>query len=96
MSSNLSPRVHIGEVIRNAVLFNPENPQDLLKNTCRNRIVFFLHDVYRSTHQFSGRAPAERDVPRACSSLHAAPAGAGCVGVMPSYKHIAPPERIIE
>jgi hypothetical protein len=33
MSSNLSPRVPIGEVIRNAVLFNPENPQDLLKNS---------------------------------------------------------------
>ena len=33
MSSNLSPRVHIGEVIRNAVLFNPENPQDLLMNS---------------------------------------------------------------
>jgi hypothetical protein len=58
MSSNLSPRVHIGEVIRNAVLFNPENPQDLLKNTCRNRIVFFLHDVYSSTPQF--RAALQR------------------------------------
>src|ERR1044072_6456339 len=33
MSSNLSPRVHIGEVSRNAVLFNPENPQDLLMNS---------------------------------------------------------------
>jgi hypothetical protein len=33
MSSNTSPRVHIGEVIRNAVLFNPENPQDLHMNS---------------------------------------------------------------
>jgi len=33
MSSNISPRVHIGEVIRNAVLFNPANRQDLLMNT---------------------------------------------------------------
>jgi hypothetical protein len=33
MSSIPSPRVHIGEVIRNAVLFNPENPQDLLMNS---------------------------------------------------------------
>src|SRR5215208_5307759 len=33
MSSSLSARVHIGEVIRNAVLFNPENPQDLLMNS---------------------------------------------------------------
>ena len=33
MSSISSPRVHIGEVIRNAVLFNPENPQDLLMNS---------------------------------------------------------------
>ena len=33
MSSNTSPRVHIGEVIRNAVVFNPENPQDLLMNS---------------------------------------------------------------
>ena len=33
MSSNISPRIYIGEVIRNAVLFNPENPQDLLMNS---------------------------------------------------------------
>jgi len=33
MSSIPSPRVHIGEVIRNAVLFNPDNPQDLLMNS---------------------------------------------------------------
>jgi hypothetical protein len=33
MSSILSSRIHIGEVIRNAVLFNPENPQDLLMNS---------------------------------------------------------------
>src|SRR5204863_630100 len=33
MSSNLSARVHIGEVIRNAVLFNPENPRALLMNS---------------------------------------------------------------
>jgi len=32
MSSTTSPRVHIGEVIRNAVLFNPANPQELLMN----------------------------------------------------------------
>lgn len=32
MSSDISPRVHIGEVIRNAVLFNPANPQELLMN----------------------------------------------------------------
>lgn len=33
MSSNTSSRVHIGEVIRNAVLFNPANPQELLMNS---------------------------------------------------------------
>jgi len=33
MTSILSPQIHIGEVIRNAVLFNPENPQDLLMNS---------------------------------------------------------------
>ncbi len=33
MSSNHSARVHIGQVIRNAVLFNPENPRDLLMNS---------------------------------------------------------------
>lgn len=33
MASNLPPRVHIGEVIRNAVLFNPTNPQDLRMNS---------------------------------------------------------------
>ena len=32
MSSTTSHRVHIGEVIRNAVLFNPANPQELLMN----------------------------------------------------------------
>jgi hypothetical protein len=32
MSSTTSPTVHIGEVIRNAVLFNPANPQELLMN----------------------------------------------------------------
>ena len=32
MSSTTSPRVHIGEVIRNAVLFNPANPQEILMN----------------------------------------------------------------
>ena len=32
MSTTPSPRVHIGEVIRNAVLFNPANPQELLMN----------------------------------------------------------------
>ena len=30
--STTSHRVHIGEVIRNAVLFNPANPQELLMN----------------------------------------------------------------
>jgi hypothetical protein len=33
MSSNVSPRVHIGEVIRNAVLFNPENSRALLMDS---------------------------------------------------------------
>ena len=33
MSSNVSPRVCIGEVIRNAVLFNPENSRALLMNS---------------------------------------------------------------
>ncbi len=33
MSSNTSSRIYIGEVIRNAVLFNPENPQGLLMNS---------------------------------------------------------------
>lgn len=32
MSSTTSPSVHIGEVIRNAVLFNPANPQEILMN----------------------------------------------------------------
>src|ERR687891_1873236 len=32
MSSTSSHRVHIGEVIRNAVVFNPANPQELLMN----------------------------------------------------------------
>lgn len=32
MSSTTSPRVHIGEIIRNAVLFNPANPQEILMN----------------------------------------------------------------
>ena len=32
-SANTSPRVHIGEVIRNAVLFNPGNPQERLMNS---------------------------------------------------------------
>ena len=32
MSSTPSHRVHIGEVIRNAVLFNPANPQEILMN----------------------------------------------------------------
>ena len=32
MSSTTSHGVHIGEVIRNAVLFNPANPQDILMN----------------------------------------------------------------
>ena len=33
MSSNTSSRIYIGEVIRNAVLFNPENLQGLLMNS---------------------------------------------------------------
>jgi len=33
MSSSVSPRVCIGEVIRNAVLFNPENSRALLMNS---------------------------------------------------------------
>jgi hypothetical protein len=33
MGLNISPRVHIGEVIRNAVLFNPANSQDRLMNS---------------------------------------------------------------
>jgi len=32
MSSNTSPQVYIGEVIRNAVVFNPVNPQEILMN----------------------------------------------------------------
>jgi len=32
-STNIPPRVHIGEVIRNAVVFNPANHQDRLVNT---------------------------------------------------------------
>jgi len=32
-SANLSPRAHIGEVIRNAVLFNPGNHQERLMNS---------------------------------------------------------------
>ena len=32
-SANISPRVHIGEVIRNAVLFNPGNHQERLMNS---------------------------------------------------------------
>ncbi len=33
MASNIPARVHIGEVIRNAVLFNPTNRQDLRMNS---------------------------------------------------------------
>src|SRR5215213_961856 len=33
MGLDVSSRVHIGEVIRNAVLFNPANPQDRLMNS---------------------------------------------------------------
>src|SRR5215212_7159045 len=33
MGIDVSSRVHIGEVIRNAVLFNPANPQDRLMNS---------------------------------------------------------------
>jgi hypothetical protein len=33
MRPTISPRVHIGEVIRNAVVFNPETTQDILKNS---------------------------------------------------------------
>src|SRR6185295_20028782 len=33
MGFDISSRVHIGEVIRNAVLFNPGNPQDRLMNS---------------------------------------------------------------
>src|ERR1041385_1395780 len=32
MSSNTLPQVYIGEVIRNAVVFNPINPQEILMN----------------------------------------------------------------
>ncbi|MEP6819442.1 MAG: hypothetical protein ABJA18_07890 [bacterium] len=32
-SANISPRVHIGEVIRNAVLFNPGNQRERLMNS---------------------------------------------------------------
>jgi len=32
-SANISPRVHIGEVIRNAVLLNPGNHQERLMNS---------------------------------------------------------------
>ena len=32
MSTTTSHRVHIGEVIRNAVVFNPANPQEILMN----------------------------------------------------------------
>lgn len=32
-SANISPGVHIGEVIRNAILFNPENNQERLMNS---------------------------------------------------------------
>ena len=32
-SANISPRVHIGEVIRNAVLFNPGNHRERLMNS---------------------------------------------------------------
>src|ERR1041385_4008724 len=32
MSSNTLPQVYIGEVIRNAVVFNPVNPQEILMN----------------------------------------------------------------
>jgi hypothetical protein len=32
-SSDISPRVHIGEIIRNAVLFNPESHQERLMNS---------------------------------------------------------------
>jgi hypothetical protein len=33
MRPTISPRVHIGEVIRNAVVFNPETTQDILTNS---------------------------------------------------------------
>jgi len=33
MRPTISPRVHIGEVIRNAVVFNPETTQDILMNS---------------------------------------------------------------
>lgn len=33
MRPTFSPRVHIGEVIRNAVVFNPETTQDILMNS---------------------------------------------------------------
>ena len=33
MAPTISPRVHIGEVIRNAVVFNPETTQDILMNS---------------------------------------------------------------
>ena len=33
MSPLIPSRVHIGEVIRNAVVFNPENSQDILMNS---------------------------------------------------------------
>ena len=33
MRPTISHPVHIGEVIRNAVVFNPENPQDILMNS---------------------------------------------------------------
>lgn len=33
MGFDISSRVHIGEVIRNAILFNPGNPQDRLMNS---------------------------------------------------------------
>jgi hypothetical protein len=32
-STDISPRVHIGEVVRNAVLFKPGNPQERLMNS---------------------------------------------------------------
>ncbi len=31
-SANISPRVHIGEVVRNAVLFKPENQEGLVNS----------------------------------------------------------------
>lgn len=32
-STDISPKVHIGEVVRNAVLFKPRNPQEQLMSS---------------------------------------------------------------